>query len=1031
MDHLVLWSLRHRRLVVAVCGLLLCGAAWFASRLKLDALPDVTSNQVLVLTRAPGLLPEEVERLVTRPVETAIGGSPGLVDQRSISRYGISAVTAVFDDAVDPYRARQVVQERLQLLAGSLPDEVEAPELGPLTGGLGEIFHFAVGSPARTEAELLELVQLTIAPLLRTVPGVVEVNWWGGRQRTLQVTARPADLARHRLTLEELRTSLGRAIGSAAGSSLPAGGLQVLLRGTAWPQRAEELAAAVVRAAPGQPVVRVADVADVGEGSLPRIGAATWSGRGDTVYVMVQMLRDENAREVMAGIAAQMPQVRQALPADVQLSVIYDRSELVDRTLHTVATNLAEGGALVVAVLLLLLGSLRAGLLVALVIPLSMVGATAAMAAFGVAGNLMSLGAIDFGLLVDGAVVMIEGMFLALRPEGHGPGALVDPAWPVKARIEAVAHKLARPVFYSVLVIVLVYVPILSLQGVDGKLFKPMALTVIFALLTSLVLSLTLVPAVGSKLLRPADVPERPPWLIAAAAWTYKPLLHTALRWPKLVAGLAGLTLVAGGVGLWRLGTSFVPQLDEGDLVVQATRAPDISLQAARDDALKLEKLLLGVPEVAQVVSRIGSPAVATDIMGIEQSDVFVKLHPRARWRTGLTREALIDELEKRVAQGDPGNEAGFTQPIQMRFNELVGGSVTDVDVSVFGEDLSLVRAVADKVRVALETVPGAADVKVLAPPEVALLQVVPRTLAAAQQGLAARDILDAVLALQTGIEVGATYDGPLRVPVRLKLAGTTSAFGLHDQPLPTPDGHLVPLGAVADVVDKPTPGAVQRQGGQRRLVVGFNVRGGDLGEVVAAAQKHLDAAVPPPAGIRLHWGGQYETFRQARQRMAVVVPLVVAGILVVLIWTFGRVGPALLILLNVPFSVVGGVAALGLRGLPVSLSAAVGFVALSGIAVLNGVVWMATVLDLRSNGMPWPQAARLAAETRMRPVLMTALVAMLGFVPMMLATGAGAEVQRPLATVVVGGLVTSTALTLVVLPALVAWYGRRAGATA
>lgn len=1021
METLVRLSLHHRGVVVAITAVLLVLAGWVGSGLKLDALPDVTSNQVLVLTRAPGLTPEEVERLVTRPIETALGGVPGLEGQRSISRYGICAVTAIFDEEVDPYRARQVVQERLALLANTLPPGVDAPELGPLTGGLGEIYHFAVTSPLRTEAELLEIVQLTIAPILRSVPGIVEVNTWGGQRRTLDVVARPTDLARHGLVLDDLAEAARRAIGSAAGASVSAGGAQVLLRGVSWPKHPADLAQAIVLAMPGQPAVRIADVADVREGAEPRIGTATWSGRGETVYVMAQMLRDANALQVVQALHARMPDVKRAVPADVTLSTIYDRSDLVGRTLRTVGANLLEGGALVIAVLFLLLGSLRAGLLVAAVIPLSMIGASAMMVYTGVAGNLMSLGALDFGLLVDGAVVMVEGLFHALRPDHKA-----DEHEPIFMRMEKVATQLARPVFYSVLVIVLVYVPILSLQGVDGKMFRPMALTVIFALAVSLLLAMTLVPAVASWVLRPKDVPERPPLLIRAAEFVYAPLLRAALGHPWVVTSAAGVLLAIGGVLFLRAGSAFVPQLDEGDLVVQTTRAPEISIEAARDDALKMEKLFLQVPEVLQVVSRVGSPAVATDIMGLEQADVFVRLKPKAAWRPGLDRDALIAQLEKLLEEHDKGNEASFTQPIQMRFNELIGGSVTDVDASVYGEDLPTLRLLADQVAKQIERIPGAVDVRVLAPPGVGLLEVRPRALEAAQHGLSPRDVLQAVEAVRTGVEVGTTYDGPVRIPVKLRLAGAPSAFTLASMRLPTPHGQLVQLQQVAEIEARDTPGAVQREAGQRRLVVGFNVRGGDLGTVVQAAQVAIGGAVALPNGYRLQWGGQYETMLAAKARMAIVIPVTLAGILAVLLWTFGRLVPALLILLNVPFAGVGGVVALTARGLPISMSAAVGFIALSGIAVLNGVVLMTTMLDLRAEGHSWLYVAEKAANQRMRPVLMTALVAMLGFVPMTMATGAGAEVQRPLATVVVGGLVTSTLLTLVVLPALVGWYGRR-----
>jgi heavy metal efflux system protein len=1016
---LVGWSLRHRHTAIALTLILAVGASFYAARLRLDALPDITSNQVIVLTRAPGLTPVEVERRVTRPVEAALGGLPGVETQRSLSRYGISSVTVVFEDGVDPYLARQVVGERMAGLASGLPAGVEAPELAPMTGGLGEILHFTLSAPGRTPAELFELAELRVAPLLRAVPGVVEINTWGGEQRTLDVVADATRLAARGLTLADLREALEGAVGSAAGASVPAGDGQALLRAVARPGDPAALGESIVRFDADRIPVRVADVATVVEGGLPRIGAATADGRGEVVYVMVQMLRGANVLEVMDGLHTRMPDVRRVLPADVEIRVAYDRSVLVTNTLRTVGTNLLEGGLLVIIVLFAMLGSLRAGLLVAVVIPLAMVGATVGMVFLEVPGNLMSLGALDFGLLVDGAVVMVEAVFQAL----HGRDLRGS------ARREAIAvavAKVARPVFFSVLVILLVYVPVLTLVGVDGKMFRPMAITLILALGTSLVLSLTFVPAAVSLLVRPKDVPLKEPVLVRALTALYLPVLRFAVRWPALIAVFAvGLLALGGGLFL-NAGTTFVPQLDEGDMVVQTTRDPDISIEAAVRRAGEMEAALHGVPEVQQVVSRIGSPAVATDIMGLEQADVFVGLVPRAEWRPGLTREALIAEMQGVLDTHDPGSDPAFTQPIQMRFNELLAGAVSDVAVSIYGDDLNELRRIAEATVATLEGLTGAADVQVLAPPAVSLLEVQPRPLAAARRGFSAHDVLDAVAALRTGIEVGATYEGALRVPIRLRLGGDASAQTVAGISLPTAQGDLVRLDTVADVRASETPALVSHDEAQRRIVVGFNVRGRDLGQVVTDARARFKAEVKVPAGYRAEWGGQYATLEAASARMSRVLPVVVVGILVLLGITFRRVGPALIIFLNVPFAGVGGMVGLTLRGMPVSISAAVGFIALSGIAVLNGVVLMTRLLDARREGMSPVDAALTAAKERMRPVLMTAAVAALGFVPMMLGTGVGSEVQRPLATVVVGGLVSSTLLTLVILPALYALVGRR-----
>jgi heavy metal efflux system protein len=1027
IGRVVRWSVEHRVLVATATLLLAIAGGVVGGRLTFDALPDVTTNQVLVLTRAPGLTPEEVERLVTRPIESALGGMPGLQEQRSLSRYGIASVTAVFADGFDPYLARQIVKERLDGLSGTFPPGVAAPELGPVTGGLGEIFHFTLSSPRRTAAELLELATLRIAPPLRAVPGVVEVNTWGGEQRTLDVRADPLRMAQRGLTLDDLRQAVGDAVGTAPGGSLPAGSAQALLRGVALPKDASELGHALVYRRGDPAPVRLGDVADLATGALPRIGAATANGRGETVYLMAQMLRGDNALEVMRRVHARMEVVKRLLPDDVKVEVVYDRAHLVTATLRTVFKNLLEGGLLVVAVLFLMLGSLRAGLLVASAIPLSMLGATAAMVVLGQPGNLMSLGALDFGLLVDGAVVMVESVFHGLAPAvfaGLGAAAARER---MRAHVARVAEGAAKPVFFSVLVILLVYVPVLSLTGVDGKMFRPMALTVVFALAAALVLTLTFVPAMASLVLRPADAPAREPLLVRAIHRGYEPLLASTARRPRAVA-VGALALVAvAGVLFWRAGSEFVPQLDEGDLVVQTTRAADVSLESAVREAGRLEAAVLGaVPEVTAVVSRVGSPAVATDIMGLEQADVFVTLKPRETWRPGLTREALIAEVERAIAARAPGGDPSFTQPIQMRFNELLGGSVADVTVSVHGEDLGELRRVAEEIARVVGRERGAADARVIAPPSVSLLEVRPRPLDAARAGFTVREVLDAVQAVRTGIEVAATYDGPVRVPIMLRLGETPSAFTLAEVAIPAPSGGLVPLGRVADVVRTTAPSLVSRQDGERRLVVGFNVRGADLGGVVASAQRAVAAAVKVPRGYRVEWGGQYETLREAKRRLAVVIPGVLALIVAVLLLAFRRARPAAIIFMNVPFASVGGMTLLGLRGMPVSISAAVGFIALSGVAVLNGVVLMTRILELESDGLPPPEAALAAARERARPVLMTALVAALGFLPMAVATGAGAEVQRPLATVVCGGLVTSTILTLLVLPTLYPWVARR-----
>lgn len=1025
MESIVAFSERHRGVVLAVTlGFALVGAV-VASRLDLDALPDVTTNQVLVLATAPGFTPEEVEQRVTRPIETALGGIPGLEAQRSISRYGITAITAVFGDDVDPFYARQMVSERLTGVSSSLPAGVDPPELGPYTGGLGEIFHFTLRSDRRTPAELLELVRLRVAPLMRSIPGVVEINSWGGARRTLDVIADPVRMASLGVELTELQAAVEAASASQPGDSIPSGTGRTLLRAVSWPHGPADLGAVVVRGdSHSGRAIRVADVATIREGQMPRLGSATQDGRGEVVYVMAQMVRGGNARDVTAAIRDHLPEVRRALPDDVRLEVIYDRSELVDRTLHTVGKSLAEGGFLVALVLLTLLGSLRAGLVVASTIPLAMIGAAAGMVALGIPGNLMSLGAIDFGLVVDGGVVMVESVFHHLQRNDVGEDR--------RTLARDAMTSMARPVFFSVLIIALVYVPILTLTGVDGKMFRPMAATVVFALLVSLVLSLTYVPAAASLVVDRGNVTAHEPKLVAWTARIHGKLLDLAMPHPKVVALVSVAAFALAAVALSRAGTEFVPQLDEGGLIIQTTRAPDIRLETAVNEALTLERALHEhVPEVVRVVSRLGSPAVATDIMGIEQGDVVVVLKPREQWRDGMTKDQLVERIEAVLREHAPHGDRDYTQPIQMRFNELLGGSVSDVSVTVYGDDLTTLRRIGEQTAASLERVHGVSDVRISAPPAVDLVEVRPTSLHASHVGLRPRDVVNAVSALRFGLLVGETYDGSIRIPIRLRIAGASTVYDLPNAPIPVQGGQVVPLSVLAELVHLRAPGAVEHTDGQRRITIGFNVRGADLGSTVASVQGRLEREVQLPLGFRRVYGGQFENMRAAYGRLAIVVPIVLVIIVAVLAWMFHSVRTALVVFTNVPFATVGGAFALALRGMPVSVSAIIGFIALSGIAVLNGVVLMNRMITLEAEeGMSPALASRRAAEERMRPVLMTASVAALGFVPMMLAQGVGAEVQRPLATVVVGGLLTSTVLTLLVLPSLRAFLTRKAVAS-
>jgi heavy metal efflux system protein len=1035
METLVAFAIRRPVPVLLGALVVVVAAIAVARGLRLDALPDVTPNQVQILTTAPGLSPAEVERLVTTPVETALGGVPGLSTHRSVSRPGLSAVTAVFHDDVDPWLARQMVGERLRSV--SLPEGIDAPELGPHTGGLGEIVQLTLQSDSRDLMALSELVRLRVSPILRAVPGVVEVNAWGGARRAMVVQADPLRLAARGLETGDLADALRASTGTVSGASVPAGSGEALLRAVARPQSPADLCqAVVVPPSVGHAAVTVCDVGTVGEDRLPRLGGATKDGTSEVVYVMVQMLRDENALEVAHRVELAMPRVRQALPDDVVLDVHYDRRVLVMATLKTVGTSLLEGGTLVIIVLLILLGSVRAGLIVAAAIPLSMVAAAAAMTLTGTPGNLMSLGAIDFGLVVDGSVVLVERLFQVVRAMPDGP----DDPHARRASLASAAVDVVRPVVFAVVIIVAVYLPVLALQGVDGKMFRPMALTMVFALLASLAIALTVVPALAALLLKKAVVPAREPRIVVALEHLHDGLLRRISSRPGLVAVAAGLVLVLGGVGFATLPSAFLPQLDEGDLVIQTTRAADIGDAGAIAAALHHERVVMQVPEVRSVSSRVGSPAVATDVMGLEQADVFVSLwpHDSGRWRAGKTKADVIAELEALLAAQDPGSEPSFTQPIQMRFNELVGGDVNDVALAVTSADpafsIDALRAHATKLAEQLEGVAGAVDVRVMLPPAVPIVDVVPRPADLARAGLAAHDVLDVVQAVRLGVPVGTTWRDATPVPIVLRLqpAVPVDAFTLHQLPVPlrapphAADGsergregaRVVPLSRIADVTVNDTPAVIAHGEGRRRVVVGFNIRGRDLGEVRAAVDAIL-ARTPPPAGVEVEVGGQFASLDAATARLLIVIPAALLLVLLLLVGAFRSVRPAIIVLVHVPFAAVGGVAALHLAGLPLSMPAAIGFIALAGIAVLNGVVLMHDVLHREHGGASARAAALQAARARLLPVTMTASVAAFGFVPMMLASGVGAEVQRPLATVVVGGLFTSTTLTLFILPTL------------
>ena len=1021
MERLLTLSLRYRFFTLVALLLVIVAGLWSFTRLTIDAVPDLTPVQVQILTRAPALGPIEVEQFVTFPIEASLSGLPALRELRSVSRYGLSAVTVIFDDHTDIYRARQLVSERLSRAMERIPADYGRPMIGPLTTGLGEVYQFTVQGAGYSAMDLRTLLEWDIGMRLRAVPGVVELNIWGGETKQVQVLVHPAKLLSYKLTLRQVFEALERNNAIAGGGYLEHQREQLLIRGEALATTLSDIARIVVDHGPGGTPIFIKDVAEVLEGPSLRIGAATAMGEGETVIGMVQMLAGENAQQVVERVKARVQEIQATLPPGVTIAPYYDRTIFVSQVMRTVRNNLLEGGLLVVAVLFLFLGDLRAGFIVAAAIPLSMLIAVTGMVQAGLSGNLMSLGAIDFGLLVDGSVVMVDNILRRLARKGaiSSDERLVE--------IQAAGREVLRPMAFAVGIIILVYVPILALTGIEGKMFRPMALTVILALAGSLLLAVTVTPVLAFWCARavPGQEDQR---VMGRLRRAYEPCLTWAMARPALVVGPAvGLFAVSLGISAW-LGVEFMPRLDEGDMAINVWRLPSVSLSESVATSLQVEQALRRFPEVVQVVTRTGSPEVATDVMGIELSDVFVTLTPQREWTTARTREDLIAKMKPAILEAVPGVGLGFTQPIEMRFNELIAGTRSDLAVKIVGPDLDVLQQYADAVARSLEQVQGAADVKVEQVAGLPLIRVIVDRDQIARYGLTANDVLTLIQATRVGHVVGTVVQGSRRVDLVVRLPDSASAdpAALGRLLIRTAHGELVPLSRVAVVRVETGPAQVSREHGQRRMVVESNIRGRDLGSFVAEAQRRVAREVSLPTGYELRWGGQFEQLQEASRRLALVVPVTLALILGVLSVIFGALRPALLIFLNVPLALSGGVLALWLRGLPLSLSAAIGFIALFGIAVLNGVVLVSHIRHLEADGRPREQAVAEGAMDRLRPVLMTALVASLGFLPMALATSMGAEVQRPLATVVIGGLLTSTALTLLVIPALYTRICRR-----
>ena len=1025
LNHLISFSLKNRLLVCIFAGFLILYGGRSLMNLPVDAFPDTTPVQVQINTTAPSLNPEEAERQITMPIEQAVSGLPGLSNMRSISKFGLSQVIATFEDNTSIYLARQLISERL--LAIELPDGISRPELGPISTGLGEVFHYEVRSTdaARTITELREIQDWVIKPQLRKVRGVAEVNTWGGFEKQFHVVVDPSRMIKYGIAFDQLAEALQANNQNVGGGQVVRAGESLLVHGIGLATDLKQLGAIVITAHQGAPV-RVSDVATVRVDHEIRRGAVTGGGRGEIVLGLGFMLMGENSAVVTKALKEKLAEVQKSLPPDVKVDVLYDRTELVDQVIDTVKENLIVGALLVIAVLFGFLGNLRAGLIVAAAIPLSMLFAGDLMLQSGISASLLSLGAVDFGLIVDGAVVMIENSMRRLAEKQHKLGR--DLTTEERLHVLHLAPlEVARPVAFGVGIILIVFLPILALEGVEGKMFKPMALTMIFALAGSLVLALTLVPVLASLLL-PKRMNEKEPWLVRLANWIYIPVLSAALRFRWLVLGgaaalIAGATLIA-----LRTGGEFLPKLGEGAIVGTSVRLAGVSVEEAVAQNDRLEKLLLAEfpDEISNIWTRLGSAEVATDPMGIELSDFFLALKPREKWKKARTQGELVDQM-KLLFANMPGLTVAFSQPIEMRMNELIAGIRSDIGIKIYGDDLAELRDLGAAVQDALGRIRGANESSVEQLTGQPVLQVKVDPEATARLGVATRNVLN-VVEMVGSKKIGDVREGQRRFPLVMRLpdAQRSEPDTLAATLIPTASGAVVPLDKVAKISELEGPSTINREWGTRRITVQCNVRGRDVAGFVKEAKETIATTVKLPEGYHIEWGGQFENMERANRKLMFVVPLALSLILVMLYFSLRSLRDVLIVATGIPLGAVGGVAALALRDMPFTVSAGVGFVALSGVAILNGLVLVSFIKQRLDEGVDLEKAVRDGCQARLRPVLMTALVAAVGFIPMAVNVGVGGEVQRPLATVVIGGIVSNTLLTLVVLPVLYCISSRR-----
>jgi cobalt-zinc-cadmium resistance protein CzcA len=1034
-EKIIRFAIEQRWLVLlAVLGMAALGAFSY-QKLPIDAVPDITNVQVQINTPAPGYSPLESEQRVTFPIETAMAGLPNLEQTRSLSRYGLSQVTVVFKEGTNIYFARQLVNERIQEAKEKLPTGL-SPALGPVATGLGEIYMWTVeakdgalkadGTPY-TPTDLREIQDWIVKPQLRNVPGVTEINTIGGYAKEYQVAPFPDKLVAHGLSMAELVQALERNNANVGAGYIERRGEQYLIRAPGQVGSIEDIADIVITNARGAPI-RVRDVAEVGIGKELRTGAATENGR-EVVLGTVFMLLGENSRVVSQAVDKRLEEINKTLPPGVIAQTVYDRTILIDKAISTVKKNLIEGALLVVAILFLFLGNIRAAIITAAVIPLAMLFTFTGMVANKVSANLMSLGALDFGIIIDGAVVIVEN---CVRRLAHAQAALGRPLTRRERfhEVFAAARESRRPLLFGQLIIMVVYLPIFALTGVEGKMFHPMAFTVVAALVGAMILSITFIPAAVALMIG-KNVGEKENRLMGWAKRGYAPMLDWALLNRPLVLAIAGVSIVLSGLLATRMGSEFIPSLSEGDIALHAMRIPGTSLTQAVEMQFELERVISKFPEVERVFGKLGTAEVATDPMPPNVADTFLMLKPRSEWPDPKrSLESLVAAIQEAVEKV-PGNNYEFTQPIQMRFNELISGVRSDVAVKVFGDDMGVMETTAGQIAQVLEGIPGAADVKVEQTTGLPMLTVQIDRAKLARLGLSLDDVQSTAATAIGGKETGALFQGDRRFDILVRLPDSVrnDIEALKRLPIRLPGNGpaaYAQLGDVASFDVSPGPNQISRESGKRRVVVTANVRGRDIGSFVTEAQGQLAQKVKVPAGYWTTWGGTFEQLQSASQRLQIVVPIALLLVFMLLFAMFNNVKDGLLVFTGVPFALTGGIVALWLRDIPLSISAGVGFIALSGVAVLNGLVMIAFIRSLQEEGRTLETAVREGALTRLRPVLMTALVASLGFVPMALATGTGAEVQRPLATVVIGGILSSTALTLLVLPVLYRWAHRR-----